>query len=265
MKNKKITVTLACAGLTISLLTGCGGTSKEQKEARTAGITALEAGDYAGAIQKFDQAISADSGKAGSFEIDVLKYRGEAEYELGDYEAAAHTYEILMQVDKERPEYMYLQTMAWSSQIIDTQADEAGKLQTAVDVYTKAYAEDHKAQGAETAMILLGTALENQGRSQDAMNMYQQAMDAGKPSAELYNHMGICMLGEKKYEEAMNYFQQGITLNDESQMADLKYNEAVVYEFQGDFAKALELFQSYVTTYGSNEEAEREIAFLQSR
>ena len=45
---------------------------------------------------------------ASAFEIDVLKYRGEAEFLLGDYGAAAYTYDTLAKVDKPRAEYYYL-------------------------------------------------------------------------------------------------------------------------------------------------------------
>lgn len=76
--------------LCILALSGCGKNNKEREELRMSGITKMDAGDYAGAAQDFEAAIQASSGRVGSFEIDVLKYRAEAEYKLGDYGAAAH-------------------------------------------------------------------------------------------------------------------------------------------------------------------------------
>ena len=64
-------------------------------------------GDYAGGGGRFDGQVQMPGGKIGEFEIDVLKYRAEAEYKLGDYGAAAHTYDVLLEVDKEQPEYFY--------------------------------------------------------------------------------------------------------------------------------------------------------------
>lgn len=46
---------------------------------------------------------------------------------------------------------------------------------------------------------------------------------------------------------------------------DLRFNEAVCYEYLGDFERALELFRNYVSEFGSDKKAEHEIAFLETR
>ena len=48
-------------------------------------------------------------------------------------------------------------------------------------------------------------------------------------------------------------------------MQQLKFNEAVCYEYLGEFSKALELFRAYAATYGSDERVAHEIAFLETR
>ena len=67
------------------------------------------------------------------------------------------------------------------------------------------------------------------------------------------------------YNEALKMSMKGQILTDGIAMKELKFNEAVCYEYLGDFAKALELFQAYVAEYGSDERAEHEIAFLETR
>ncbi len=89
------------------LMTGCGAKTKEKLELRNAGIDKLNAGDYHGAIESFDQALERSKKVVGEFELDVLKYRADAETGAEDYEAAAHTYEVLCQVEEEKPEYLY--------------------------------------------------------------------------------------------------------------------------------------------------------------
>ena len=86
-------------------LTACGG-SREKYELRETAIQQMENGDYAAAIETFGQALEKSDGFVGEFELDVLKYRAEAEYESGDYKAAARTYDVLSQVDGEKPEYL---------------------------------------------------------------------------------------------------------------------------------------------------------------
>ena len=58
-------------------------------------------------MESFDLALKEADGVVNAFELDILKYRGEAEFMLEDYEAAAHTYGILADVDGKEPEYLY--------------------------------------------------------------------------------------------------------------------------------------------------------------
>ena len=63
MKNR-IRRFLLAAGA-ILLLSGCQRTSKEQLALREDGILAMESGDFAGAVEKFDEAV-AESKKSGN-------------------------------------------------------------------------------------------------------------------------------------------------------------------------------------------------------
>lgn len=104
-QGRKLCLLGVLAALSI-FASGCFGGGKEKYTFRENGIDLLEAGDYEGAIQAFDQALEASDGMVGNFELDILKYRAEAECGTGDYEAAANTYAVLNQVDGERPEYL---------------------------------------------------------------------------------------------------------------------------------------------------------------
>ena len=84
LKRGKISLFLAAAVLSLGILSGCGTESKEAKEARMTGIEQLNAGNYQDAIDSFGKALDESDGIVNSFELDVLKYRGEAEYKLAD-------------------------------------------------------------------------------------------------------------------------------------------------------------------------------------
>lgn len=90
-----LTVVITASAL---ILGGCGE-SKAAKEARLKGIEQVKNEDYASAVESFDLALKEADGVVNAFELDILKYRGEAEFMLEDYEAAAHTYGILADVD----------------------------------------------------------------------------------------------------------------------------------------------------------------------
>lgn len=254
----KKTIKLVCLFLTAAALTaGCGGKGPSKNEYRLEGIQKLEAGDYAGAVESFDQAVAKSRGTVGGFELDVLKYRAEAEYRLEDYAAAAHTYDVLLQVDEKRAEYRYMRCMANA---------KAGNVESALADYTEQTAADKESSElSDAALLILGTALEEQGENDKAITLYQQAMDQGQANAELYNRMGVCKLNEKAYDEALQYFEQGIQTGDEAVLPSLKFNRAVTYEYQGDFERALKELEAYAAEYGGSEEADREIAFLRTR
>ena len=71
--------------------------------------------------------------------------------------------------------------------------------------------------------------------------------------------------GEKDYETAITCFAQGLLKPDAASVPDLIYNQAVAYEYKGDFDKARELMEQYVAGNSSDEEAARELEFLKSR
>ncbi len=291
-KHRKLVCGLAAVSAAL-LLTGCGD-SKEAKRARMSGIEQMNQENYEEAIASFDKALDESDGIVGPFELDVLKYRAEAEYLTEDYRAAAHTYDILADVDGEKREYLYYGAASHAL---------AGELDEAVEAYEKAQKgvserkqEDetdadgqqqetvsghaaldpdqksiHEAAltpeeeaGRSLALSAIGKAYEDQGQYEEAMSFYEGAASSGL-TADLCNRMGLCMMAAEEYDEALSYFEKGMTLQDEVKMPALKYNEAAAYEYKGNFEKALELLNAYVSAYGSTPEIDREILFLESR
>ena len=103
---------MAAAVFAVSaVLTACGGVTEEQLEARTSAIAMMEAGDYEGAVTALNDLVE-EATSVTEFELDILKYRAEAEFLLEDYAAAVHTYQTLMEVDAKKPEYCYLSAFA---------------------------------------------------------------------------------------------------------------------------------------------------------
>lgn len=240
----------------VILATGCQGGSKEKYALRETGISQLDAGSYEEAIQSFDQALEKSSKLVGEFEIDVLKYRAEAEIGAKDFAAAAYTYEILCQVDEELPEYLY------RSSLLNTVTGDYDK---ALEEYQKAYEKKQDAPEATDTMLSLGQALTDAGRFDEAIALYQNAMNVGVQSGELYNRMGLCKLDAGNYDQALEYIEQGLQTGDTDARKKLLYNQAVVYEKKLNFAGALEILEAYAAEFGTTPEVEKEIAFLKTR
>lgn len=243
--------------LILAIIPGCG--KKENKYSfREAGIEALNTGNYDDAIEAFDQAINSSKGLVGKFDVDVLKYRAEAEYLSEDYPSAVNTYDILIQVDGERAEYYNMRSASRA---------EAGDLTGALEDYKRSAELDTEKQapGRLKALLAAGAALEKEGSADQAMALYEAALAEGEESAGLYNRLGLCKMAEEEWDEAMGYFAKGLLAPDSSLVPELLFNQAVAQEHKGDFKAALDLMQQYVSAHGSDEEAEREITFLKTR
>lgn len=270
-KTKKLilkAMLMTCVVLATCALTACGKNTRTEKELREQAIGFMQQGDYSAAVSRFNEALTYSDGRYGSLEIDILKYRAEAEALAGDYKAASETYELLRKEDGDKPEYMNLQIICM------VRAGES--LSKCLDLYKQSTEKDPNGTGNRQALYVLGTALsrsEDEKHVEEARQLYENAL-ANEESAtgELYNRMGSLAFESGEIDEAIDWFQDGITYvqdhpdDGESEvLASLKYNIAICYEYKQEYETAKALFEEYAQQYGSNEEIEHEIAFLESR
>ncbi len=243
--------------LILTVTAGCG--KKENRYTyRDDGIKALEEGNYKDAISSFNRAIDVKKGLVGKFDMDVLKYRAEAEYLSGDYQAAVGTYDILIKIDGEKPEYLNMRSASKAG---------AGDNDGAIADYNRSSEldPDSTAPGRMNALMAAGAAMEKAGSPSDAMTLYEGAAAAGEAGPMIYNRMGLCRMAEKDWDGALEAFQKGLAAPEASKVPELLFNTAVVYERKGEFKKALDTMEQYVSVHGPDEEAQREITFLESR
>ena len=250
------TLAAICA-LSSVLLTACSGVSEEKLVSRESAIALMESGDLEGAVTVFNDLVK-EAKKVTEFELDILKYRGEAEFLLEDYEAALHTYRTLMEVDKERPEYCYMASIALAK---DGQRHDAKLFLDS----GKALDKDSQAPMFYQASVAYAESCMAAGEDMTATGIYQELIDGGFANTDLYNRLVMAAVNEGKYEEALELIKKGLTLTDTMAVQELKFNEAVCYEYLGEFSKALELFRYYIEEFGNDERAAHEITFLETR
>lgn len=240
---------------------------------RLSGIEKMDQGDYAGAIIDFEAAILASSGRVGEFEEDVLKYRAEAEYALADYGAAAHTYDLLIQLEGDGAEYRYRQALSLAL---------AGDAQGSLEAYRQGEDLEEKdshqslSLGRSDVVAAVGKACMEAGLAAEAESIYNEAIADGSAGPQVFNQMGMGFMETEQYERALECFNQALSPTDqtaegqqaqESQEAlrQAAFNRGTALEYLSRFDEALEAFQNYVNTYGPDEEAQKEITFLETR
>lgn len=113
--------------------------------------------------------------------------------------------------------------------------------------------------------LILGQTYEKLGDMNYATVVYQTYLDANMPDAAIYNNLGMCLMKQEKYEDALTAFEAGIAIGETPYIQELKYNRIVANEYLGNFSQAKEMMQEYLQTYPDDAKASRENEFLQTR
>lgn len=187
---------------------------KHRQEYAEQGLACLESQDYAQAVTAFDDAIALTHGRIGTFEIQMMLYRAEAQYRSGDYQSALAAYETL-------------------------------------------YAKD---DSNETCKAGLALCLLETGD-------YDRAKSLGVIQGQVYSRIAKDQINAGSYDDALSTIEIGFSEAgaDEVGREELTYNQAVAWEYKGDYKKALEILESYDQKYTAEGNAARELAFLKTR
>lgn len=256
----------------------------KKKQMRHEGIEKMASGDYEDAILEFDGALEKSGKKSTKFNSDVLMYRAEAEFKLKDYKASLHTYDLLLKLEPDTPAYLYAESMCHA---------HMGDAEQALSSYQSGTALEKKGKpgpGRLEALADTGDALVAAKEYDKALGLYQDGLKDGMESGALYNQTGICQLAKEDYKGALDSFEKGYEAimkeysldpqtgpagagaalpesagTDLELLKELTYNRAAACEYLQEYKKALDLFQEYVSAFGSNDDAEHEIAFLKTR
>ena len=111
----------------------------------------------------------------------------------------------------------------------------------------------------------MGQTYEKLGDRNYAVVVYNTYLESQPANAAIYNSLGVCLMKQEKYEEALVAFEAGIALQDTSQQQTLWFNRIVANEYLGNFAQAKSLMQEYLSFYPEDAKALREWDFLSTR
>ncbi len=240
---------------------GCDGKSAQVEELMQSGILHLENKEYERAIKKFDEALKVkDAVRLGETERDLLKFRAEAEFLSRDYLSAAHTYSLLEDSDKDTGQYLNLRIICLAKSVVE--------VDYALQLYEESMGKRNQHLYGETTTELIKALVKKSESSGDAsyrdkaLEMLTE-LEQMQKDARIANSAGMIYFRLEDYEKALQWFELGLGYEPENDI--LLYNQAVCHEFLGDFETALKMMEEYNAKFGESEEANHEIAFLQSR
>lgn len=209
------------------------------------GMIALELGRKQDAVTAFDKAIEADE-KDLEMYIDIFQALATNSYSQSGKDYLSQGIRIAQKADKKLM---------------------LGKL----FYYNEEYELSIKALEGEMdkpeAKVYMAKSMYMQGEIKRAYDICFDAINNSKEEqlGEYYNIIGLYHMSNSEYKKAINSFNEGLELNDSASDCELRYNEAVAYEFLGDYSTARNKMEDLIKLYPGLENAKREFLFLKTR
>lgn len=238
-------------------------------------------GDYAAAIAVYDELLKEQTDYAAGYRARAyMSYvQGDYERSLADYDAAIALtpddfdlyfgkYNVLEKLGKAEEQLQLLQVITG----IENPSEEDRYFIAKAQYFSGAY---------DTALALLTAAAENgyndahyyigeiyHARSNygEAVYHYQQYITgSGAKDAAAYNQMGICLMKQEMFGDALEAVRAGQKLSDALHGKQLLFNEVVILEKMGEYNTAYERAVNYRNQYPEEERIRRELEFLATR
>lgn len=216
--------------------------------------------------------------------VDAYFLRGCCFLKQGDYESSMADFEMAFTLAPERIElvadaFLELQAAGFEAEgrtyVKDFMSKENKRLSDSQKGILYYYLGDYEnariyLDGALTAgdaevSLMLGQTYEKLGDKNYAVVVYNTYLASNPTSAAIYNSLGVCLMQQEKYSEALEAFEAGIALGDASQQQVLWFNRIVANEHLGNFAQAKNFMQEYLKYYPDDAKALREWDFLCTR
>lgn len=238
-------------------------------------------GDYTAAIAVYDTLLTERTDYAAGYRARAyMSYiGGEYEKSLADYDAAIALtpddfdlyfgkYNVLEKLGRAEEQAALLQVIT----TMENPSDEdlyfiakaqyfSGAFDTALESLTVAVEN-----GYEDAHYYIGEIYHARSDYGEAVYHYKQYIGgSGARDAAAYNQMGICLMKQEKFAEALETVRAGQKFSDPLHERQLLFNEVVILEKTGDYRAAYERAVEYRNRYPEDVRIRRELEFLATR
>lgn len=182
------------------------------------------------------------------------------------YDRLFSVYELLDQYGQQKTGQEYLKE-ALEKGSADMKDYDKGRINYYLGSYDTARTFLQKASnaGVDGAAYYLGKSWEALGEYNYAASVYQSYLKEKGNSAFIENELAVCDMKLENYKDALTAITNGLSLKDAQMTKTLQFNQAVIYEYQGDFSQARQLMTAYLKAYPDDAAAKREYDFLKTR
>ncbi len=245
------------------------------------GSAQMSVGFYDKAVKTYTKLMKNDKKYASAYSSRALCYRylGEYDKSLKDYDKAIALeprqyghyfgkYYLLA----ERGDTAAAEAVLTKAAGIEVKTEEdkyqLAKVHYYQEEYDQALAElnDGFADGFLEAYYYIGEIYRIKKDYPKAIYYYENYMkEDGLLSPNVYNQVAVCEIKGGDYEAALKYLEKGIALHNAGIQKILLRNEMITYEHLGNYKKAKEITEEYLSLYPGDEEALKEAEFIDTR
>ncbi len=207
--------------------------------------------------------------RMGNYEKSLADYDQAIKLDNKNYDSYFGKYFLMSENGDEKGASAVLEMASHISGTTQEDKFNLAKVHYYMENYDSAIAELDEAfrNGYTEAYFYLGNIYEKKKDYETAVYNYGMyiSKEADIESAAVYNQLGVCLIKEGNYEEALSYIQKGLEYNEFSFNQALKRNEIIAYENLGDFEEAYARMTEYLALYPEDKEALEENEFLKTR
>lgn len=142
---------------------------------------------------------------------------------------------------------------------------QEGKYEDAIAKFQEAIDDEKNMDDAYRGIGIAKWELEDYEGARDA---FENAMDNGAEiTATLYNFLGTSEMKLGNYKMALNYYRLGMELEDctGEMLQEMRFNEIAALEKIGDWENARFKLAEYIADYPDDEKAAKEAEFFETR
>lgn len=220
------------------------------------GYSLYEKEDYEGAVSLLKESLKPRLPMLESFDNNVRLYLADCYVNIGEYGLACAEYEHIKNWSEIPDEEVdYLLNVAYGLQLYDWK-DYRGALPILLDAYEKGYSD---------LVLYVGSCYGQTGDLENMQIYYNIFLRDNPMNGFMYAQYAAIALDENRLEEALSYIQQGIQLEDQSNLRELLFDEIVYYEKMKDYNTAFTKAKTFVETYPNDLDGKDEYDLLFTR
>lgn len=248
---------------------------------RYVGSAQMIVGSYDKAVETYTSLIKYEKNNAAEYDNRALCYRF-----LGDYEKSQQDYDRAIELEpRQYSHYLgmyYLLTERGDIAAADEVLAKAAEIETKTgedeyqlakihyyqEDYDRALSELNKSfvDGFKEAYYYIGEIYRIKKDYPKAIYYYENYIKGDNLlSPNAYNQIAVCEMKVGEYESALNYLEKGAAFHYAGMQKTLLRNEIIAYERLGNYQKANEKTEEYLSLYPQDEEALKEAAFIDTR